>query len=108
MGKINDFKAPIILHDDTVCSCGMHKGIGEWTPEVRAITYGWMRDGKTVALSDLQSKFLESWEKAHRPIVYEDYRQMREDAKQRNAQAIAYGDKFSWETKKSKKYDYAA
>ena len=54
-------------YSDVVCSCGMHKGVGEWTPENRAASYQWKKIHE-IFLSGYESGYLESWIANHGEI----------------------------------------
>lgn len=37
-------KPKLETHENTVCDCGRHCGLGIWIPEKRAEVYAWYRD----------------------------------------------------------------
>lgn len=57
------------------CSCGRHKGVGQWSAEKRAAVYGRQRDAKAWSFHTNwmhgQQIWLRSWEEHHGRVRYD-------------------------------------
>jgi len=59
------------MPNESVCSCGQHTGVGDWTHDQRAACYARIRDKMGDYFASDRADYLKTWEAAHGKMRYE-------------------------------------
>lgn len=70
MGYRAKSNVPAIDGEETVCSCGKHRGVGSWDVLKRAAMLAHRRDRLPHAINGEQRRWLGDFEAVHGPVIW--------------------------------------